>query len=202
MLEDGQTALEVGLGRAACGGQLVHAFIPVGELIVVLFRNAKNLADDRDREREGERGHYIHFAFGGGGIEQVVDDLLNAWAEAFHCAHGEDLVNQGPHAGVVGRVGVDQADGVVFVDRLRLLAHVLGQPVEREGMAAGAGKAAGIAHRGNDIIVTGQDPAAHDVAPMHGVGGAQFVIDGIRVAVEFRLIQEIVKCDRRQSSVL
>ena len=156
---------------------------------MVFRRDAKNLADDGDRERVGEVAHHVHLAVTLYRIEQVIHYGLNARAHAFHRAHGEHFTHQGPQPGVVRRVGVDQPDGVVMVDRFGLLAHRLGQTVQRERVAACVGEAERIAHCGDDIIVAGQHPTAHDLAPMHGVFSAQFMIDRVGIVVELRLVQ-------------
>ena len=62
-------------------------------------------------------------------------------------------------------------------------------------MAARTRKEAWIAHGGDDIIVAGQNPATHELAPMYGVFGAQLMVDRIGIPVERRPAQMFIKRD-------
>ena len=93
------------VGRRRCGYQ--HGHQPATERGALVFGYAEQLADHREREREGERVDQIGRRVGvpvGQRVEEVVDDGLHTRPQVFDPAHRERGRHQTTQPGVVGRV--------------------------------------------------------------------------------------------------
>src|SRR5215217_8468284 len=96
-----------------------EVFRPSSDRLTVLPRDAEHIADDRDRERVGERLDQIHPpvghrlpALGGltpGLVEEVIHDLLDAPPQRLHAPSREARLDELAQASVVRRVYKDDA---------------------------------------------------------------------------------------------
>ena len=114
------------------------------------YRHAEQFADDRDRQREGERGEQVHLALSRHAVEQVGRDGGDPRPERLDPARGEGLAHQPAQSIVIGRVQVEHVhmDGgeVGILVRPPALRH-LHQP--------------GIGQRGARLRVPRDQPRGH-----------------------------------------
>ena len=107
---------------------------------------------------------------------------MDAGAHGLDDARGEGLVDQAAQAGVIGRVGVQQAlGGVVFFERAevgallgRQVGHGLPQP-------ARVGEVLVVAKGDEHVVVARNDPGADGLAPVDRRCGLQPAQEGIGV---------------------
>jgi hypothetical protein len=127
----------------------------------VLFGDAEQLTDDRERQRERERGHQVDLAIrahGGDGIEEIVDDRVHPRPQPFDPANRERGRHQATQTGVIRRVDVEHVPGEhragkalrhhVRTHRQRGM-HVLGEP--------------GIVQRGAGLVIANHQPRVMSV---------------------------------------
>ncbi len=103
----GDDAAQVGLvgERLERAGHLVR---PGAELVAVAVGHAQQLADDDERQREGEAGEEVDRLAGavsaGDVVEQLGHEDTGSFAEPLDPADGEGARHQAAQPGVVGRV--------------------------------------------------------------------------------------------------
>ncbi|MGY4481491.1 hypothetical protein ACVWWR_000682 [Bradyrhizobium sp. LM3.2] len=84
----------------------------------MILGDAEHVADDGDRQAEGEVFDQVHVAAVDHGVDGLVDDLLDARPHVLDAAGGEGLHDETAQAGVVGRISLQHPVAHAAEDRL------------------------------------------------------------------------------------
>ena len=187
----------LGTGLAAAAALLVtghdqQGVRPLLEVGPVLGRHADELADHRDRQRDRQPLDEVDHAgpvaaVAVDGVEQAVGDLLGPAPQPVHPPGSEGLPDQAAQAGVVGRVGGQQAA------HLALLLAPEGrlEPAQRLRHRLGRLDEAGVAEDEAHLVVAGDDPRLETLLadPVDGRRLPQLLEEQIGVGPDFVGIQ-------------
>ncbi len=104
----------------------------------------------------------IYLAPTGDGIEQLIDDIVDAAAELLNRARRKRFAHERAQSRVVRRVGDEHREGRTLLGREIVV----------------------VPQGGSDIAVTGEQPAAARLVPMDGIRLPQRPVVGVRIGQE------------------
>jgi hypothetical protein len=144
------------------------------EAVLVRHRNAEQFADDRDRQRRGERLHQVgRRASLDHAVHQSVGDLVGARPEHLHPAGGERLGDELAQPGVLGRVHREDSALESLRGHPRLVARHRGGAAE-----------AGVTEDESHVGVAGGEPrllAERQPHPRERFSAAELGVERIQV---------------------
>lgn len=143
---------------------------PLPAAVAVGRRNPQRFGDDDGRQGKGEVAHQIGRALPPHAAQELGPDGLHARAEAFHHARGEGAADEGPEAGVGGRIAAQHVRGQASQLRVRI-----GERGRRGGLRGGGDRWAEALAVGRLLAEPSIAPGADDVRvaadPPHALGG-------------------------------
>ena len=170
------------IGGPVATQECVQAGRPVLDLELILAWHAEDIGDDGRRKRKGEFGDEVDRSRPIHAVQELIDDGGDDRTRVLHDARVEDPIDQGTLPGVIGRIGVQQADAVVVakLGEARLLFGAERRDRRRDAAAGRIGSAV-LAQDRLDVRVARDHPGAPGLAPMDRVLNAQSRVGGVRV---------------------
>ena len=167
---------------------------PLAELVAVGRRDAEQLRDHRDRQRERERRHELHLAVGGDGVEQLVGDLLDPRPQLLDHPRRERLGDEPAQAPVVVAVAVEHV-AVDERDRLRQARRPLGELLRRKREPRVADEALVVEQHRLGVLVARHAPDRR-LAVEAGLAEDRVVLPHLRER-RVRVGEEVLRCRGR-----
>ena len=173
-------------GEPVAGRESGDSVGPGLELMAVFRGHADQDSGDHGGQGESEVADEVKAAGGLDGVEEFVDRGFDLRAHGLDDPRCEGFVDEAPESGMVGRVGVEQADRVVVLDELETGSFGLGQGIEGGAKAAGGRKPSTVLTEAfKNIGIARDDPAAPGCTPVDRVCGAELVVDRVGVGEKF-----------------
>ena len=183
----------IALHRDAGGVVGQHQHEVVGQPldpVACLHGHAQQAQDHRRGQREGEVADDIHPALTLDAVQQLVHVPLNTRSQGRHRVRGERLADDAPEPRVLRRIGEVHALADQREERVEL--PVSDDLLDSRGAVRGKAE---VVERGEDVVVAREDPGLEGLVPVHGIGGPEPVVDGIRIG-DHRRAQEVWELGR------
>ena len=167
--------------RAATGTERQHALHALAIEFAPIVGNAEHLADNRRRQRQGERMDQLGFIDSTDVIEQPFNDRFDTRLEVLQHARREHQAHKPAHARVIRWIDIEQPAADMVNHRCGAGTVLRQQRIGVHRAATGRQAFLFVAQGRAYIIVAGHQPHVHRFAPMHRILFAQACKKRIRV---------------------